>query len=78
MDKLAHFAAGGAVAAAVLPFGVWLAIFAVAAAAIGKELFDAKRGGAYDARDCAATLLGGVLMAVWLLSVDWVQVWRAM
>lgn len=68
-DKYKHFAVGTAVAAVVLLavaifVSKWLAltasVVAVSAAAVGKELTDAKA----DLRDLAATLGGGVV--VWL------------
>lgn len=66
IDKQAHTLAGAAIAAALLPFGVILALLAVVVAAVGKELWDAQGHGTPDHIDALVTVIGGVLMLGWL------------
>lgn len=65
MDKLAHFLAGIAVAALAHPFGVVPALLLTLAAAIGKEILDAKGNGTPEILDAVATLLGGAVLVGW-------------
>ena len=65
MDKLAHFLAGIAVAALAYPFGVVPALLLTLAAAIGKEIWDAKGHGTPEILDAVATLFGGAVLVVW-------------
>ena len=65
MDKLAHFLAGIAVAALAYPFGVVPALLFTLAAAIGKEIWDAKGHGTPEILDAVATLLGGAVLVGW-------------
>ena len=66
LDKIAHFLAGSTIAAALLPFGVIISLFAVIVAAAGKELWDMRGHGTPDSKDAIATIIGGALMAGWL------------
>ena len=66
LDKIAHFLAGSTIAAALLPFGIIISLFAVVAAAAGKELWDMHGHGTPDGKDAIATIIGGALMAGWL------------
>ena len=70
IDKITHTLAGAAIAAAMLPWGVILAMMAVIVAAVGKELWDAQGHGTPDVYDALATVIGGVLMASWLTLVS--------
>lgn len=76
-DKLGHAVAGNIAAflgvlLTLLPYidslaaSHWWAAAACAAAAIGREAYNHARGGLFDWRDIAATLLGGlpVVLAV--------------
>ena len=66
LDKIAHFLAGSTIAAALLPFGIIISLFAVVVAAAGKELWDMYGHGTPDGKDAIATIIGGALMAGWL------------
>jgi hypothetical protein len=66
IDKITHTLAGAAIAAALLPWGVGPALMAVAAAAVGKELWDAQGHGTPDHIDALVTILGGAAMLGWL------------
>ena len=60
IDKQAHFWAGMAIVALLVPFfGPWAMVAGVLAGA-AKELLDHAGAGAYDPRDFWATVLGGV------------------
>lgn len=59
-DKAAHFLAGMALAALLLPFVSWWALLAVVLAGAGKELLDRSGAGTYDPRDFWWTVAGGV------------------
>lgn len=64
-DKLLHLLSGIAVAALVYPFGILWACLAVCAAAVGKELRDARGFGTPEVLDAVATLAGGALLVGW-------------
>lgn len=64
-DKPAHFLAGIAIAAMLLPFGFGPAFVGTLAAAVGKELWDAQGHGTPEKNDAIATVLGGVLLLGW-------------
>ena len=66
LDKITHFLAGSTIAAALLPFGIIISLFAVVVAAAGKELWDMHGHGTPDSKDAIATIIGGALMAGWL------------
>ena len=66
LDKVVHFLAGSTIAAALLPFGIVISLFAVIVAAAGKELWDMHGHGTPDSKDAIATIIGGALMAGWL------------
>lgn len=66
IDKITHTLAGAAIAAALLPFGIIISLFAVVVAAAGKELWDMHGHGTPDGKDAIATIIGGALMAGWL------------
>lgn len=59
IDKAFHFLAGWAIAATFQSMPL-LAAALVAAAAIGKELWDKRGHGTPELADCLATLAGGV------------------
>ena len=59
LDKAFHFLAGWAIAATFQSMPL-VAAALVAAAAIGKELWDRKGNGTPELADCLATLAGGV------------------
>ena len=59
LDKVFHFLAGWAVAATFQSIPL-LAAALVAAAAIGKEVWDKRGHGTPELADCLATLAGGV------------------
>ena len=59
VDKAFHFLAGWAIAATFQSMPL-LAAALVAAAAIGKELWDKRGHGTPELADCLATLAGGV------------------
>ena len=65
IDKIAHFLAGSTIAAALLPFGIVVAAFAVIVAAAGKEMWDAHGHGTPDRMDAIATIIGGALLIGW-------------
>lgn len=57
MDKLLHAIVGATIAAT--PVKVDYAMMLVAVAAVGKEVYDHRRGGKFDAMDALATMAGG-------------------
>ena len=59
LDKAFHFLAGWAIAATFQSMPL-VAAALVAAAAVGKELWDRKGHGTPELADCLATLAGGV------------------
>jgi hypothetical protein len=65
-DKIFHGLAGAAVAGACHPFGITIALAAVAVVAIGKEVYDHFAGGTVDPWDAMATGWGGAVMVGWL------------
>ena len=66
LDKITHFLAGSTIAAALLPFGIIISLFAVVVAAAGKELWDMHGHGTPDSKDAIATIIGGAVMSAWL------------
>lgn len=60
-DKLLHFAAGVVIYAIGAVFIGYYAVLCVAAAAVGKEVYDYYYGGTVDAYDAIATVFGGVV-----------------
>lgn len=72
-DKLAHFLAGIAIAALLLPFGFAAAFVGSLVAAVGKELWDAQGHGTPEKNDAIATVLGGVLLLGWYeIAAQWI------
>lgn len=65
-DKIFHGLAGAAVAGAGHPFGLTVALAAVALVAIGKEVYDHFAGGTVDVWDAMATVWAGAVMLGWL------------
>ena len=61
-DKIFHGLAGAVIAAAAFFFGVGLALVAVLAAGIAKEIYDHFTGGTVDFWDVFATCWGGSVM----------------
>lgn len=61
-DKLLHGIVGALIAAT--PVRADVALGLVVVAAVGKELYDARRGGRFDSRDALATIAGGVPIIV--------------
>ena len=61
IDKQAHFWWGWAIAATLYPLGLWLAICTAALMGAAKEVWDARGHGTPDAKDFAATALGGAV-----------------
>jgi len=61
IDKQAHFWWGMAMAATLYPIGLWFAIFTAALVGAGKEVWDKRGHGTPDAKDFAATALGGAV-----------------
>ena len=66
IDKQLHLLAGGALAAALHPFGILHAVIAVAVIGIGKEVYDHFGRGTPDVMDAAATVWGGAVMLGWI------------
>ncbi len=60
IDKAAHFLAGMALAALLVPFVLWWALLPVVVAGAAKELRDRSGSGTYDPRDFWWTVGGGV------------------
>jgi len=68
-DKLLHFFSGGFLAALLLPFGFESALLGVAAAGIGKEVYDLVSGkGTPELADALATIVGGSIVVIWTVS----------
>lgn len=65
-DKAFHALAGIAAAGAMHPFGLTMALIAVAVVAVGKEAYDHFFGGTVDVWDAMATVWGGAIMLGWL------------
>ena len=65
LDKVVHFLAGSTIAAALLPFGIVISLFAVIVAAVGKELWDMHGHGTPDRTNAIATIIFGALKAGW-------------
>ena len=63
IDKQAHFWWGWAIAATLYPIDLWFAILVAALMGAAKELWDAQGHGTPDAKDFAATALGGAVGA---------------
>jgi len=61
IDKQAHFWLGWAIVATLHPIGVWFAIFTASVVGAGKEVWDKRGHGTPDAKDFAATALGGAV-----------------
>ena len=74
IDKAAHFLAGMAIAALLVPFVLWWALLPVVAAGAAKELRDRTGLGTYDPHDFWWTVAGGVLAVVGHLAMS--SVWR--
>ena len=69
LDKQLHFYSGGFLAALLLPFGFELALLGVAAAGIGKEVYDKASGkGTPELADAFATIVGGSIVVIWTVS----------
>ena len=64
IDKQAHFWWGWAIAATLYPIDLWFAILVAALMGAAKELWDAQGHGTPDAKDFAATALGGAVGAL--------------
>lgn len=64
IDKQAHFWWGWAIAATLYPVSLWLGIFVAALVGAAKEFWDAQGHGTPDAKDFAATALGGAVGAL--------------
>jgi hypothetical protein len=66
IDKAFHFLAGWAIAATFQSMPL-IAAALVAAAAIGKEVWDKRGHGTPELADCLATLAGGVAAMVFVI-----------
>jgi hypothetical protein len=67
-DKVLHFAAGMVIMLVVAVFfATWVALLAVCAAALLKEVRDEVAYGGFDWRDLVITVSGGVLVWICLL-----------
>ena len=75
IDKQAHFWWGWAVAATVSPLGVWFAILVAGLMGAGKEIWDKKHAGTPDAKDFAATALGGAAGALCCVVLKSISGW---
>lgn len=62
-DKVAHFAGGVLIFAALSWFSILAAFIAVVVAAVGKEIYDSRHKDVHtpDVWDAVATILGGVV-----------------
>ena len=66
LDKQLHFYSGGFLAALLMPFGFEVAWLVVAAAGVGKEVYDKVSGkGTPEWKDAFATIVGGSVIVVW-------------
>ena len=65
-DKLLHLLAGCAIAVGLHPFGLPIAVLALTAVGIGKEVYDRFTGGTVDVYDALATVWSGVVMIGWI------------
>jgi len=74
IDRQAHFWWGWAVSATVFPLGVWFAILVAGLMGAGKELWD-KKHGTPDAKDFAATALGGAAGALCCVVLKSISGW---
>lgn len=72
IDKLLHLLVGALIVALLWPLNPALACSVCVAAAVGKELYDARHPERHtaDRFDAAFTSLGGVLSCVWLVFVE--------
>lgn len=66
VDKQLYVLAGCAVAGAMHPFGLTLAVAVLFVAAICREVYNRFTGGAFDAYDVLATVWAGALMLGWI------------
>jgi hypothetical protein len=64
-DKLLHLLAGISIAAILYPLGIYVALGAVAVAAVGKELWDARGRGTPEVLDAVAACVGGFGLLFW-------------
>ena len=64
-DKQLHFFSGGFLAALLMPFGFEVAWLVVAAAGVGKEVYDKVSGkGTPEWKDAFATIVGGSVIVI--------------
>lgn len=66
IDKQLHLLAGCAIAAALHPFGLPIAVLALTVVGLGKEVYDHFGHGTVDVYDAAATIWGGAVMLGWI------------
>ena len=65
LDKQLHIFSGGFLAALLMPFGFEVAWLAVAAAGVGKEVWDKVSGkGTPEIADAFATIVGGSVVVI--------------
>ena len=66
LDKALHFYSGGMLAGMLMPFGFEVAWLVVAAAGVGKEVYDKVSGkGTPEWKDAFATIVGGSVIVIW-------------
>lgn len=75
IDKQAHFWWGWAVSATVSPLGIWFAVLVAALMGAAKEFWDAKGHGTPEAKDFAATALGGAAGALCCVVLKSISGW---
>ena len=69
LDKIVHLLVGMLLVALLYPFGLVLSLVASVALAFAKEAFDYWSYGGFDLKDFGATILGAILMLVYLAKV---------
>ena len=69
LDKIVHLLVGMLLVALLYPFGLVLSLVASVALAFAKESFDYWSYGGFDLKDLGATILGAILMLVYLVKV---------
>ena len=69
LDKIVHLLVGMLLVALLYPFGLVLSLVASVALAFAKEAFDYWSYGGFDLKDLGATILGAILMLVYLAKV---------
>lgn len=69
LDKIVHFLVGMVILSLLYPFGLVLSLVASVVLAFAKEAFDYWSYGGFDLKDLGATILGAILMLVYLAKV---------